>query len=476
MSDPPPASERRTIFFGRFISTPKPDELLIRTGAVLVSSADGRGTIEKADWTVNGPNDAASKLGVEAPVVCASDDGFFFPGFIDTHIHASQYGNAGIFGKSTLLDWLKTYTFPLESSLGNVKSPMYANVLTPPDPLARAKVMYDRAVSRTLSHGTTTASYFATLDVAATNALADICLDKGQRAFIGRVCMDDPRTSPDYYIDESLEDMIRKSSECVEHCRNIDAEGLFVQPIITPRFAPTCTMPALKMLGELANKEKLRIQTHISENQNEVKLVSELHPEQNSYAAVYDASGLLNERMILAHAVHLTDEEMTLVASRRAKIAHCPASNSALGSGFCPVRKLLDHGIEVGLGTDVSGGFSVSILEVVRQAYMVGRHIGFLNNGDSRHNLSVIEGLYLGTMGGAQVVGMEGKVGGFEEGMLWDVQEIQLGQVGDNEEQSSAVDIFGWESWEERVAKWVWNGSAPNVRKLWVGGKLVHQK
>ncbi|KAJ9611296.1 hypothetical protein H2200_004480 [Cladophialophora chaetospira] len=468
---------QKRIYFGRFISTPKPDELWIRTGAVLVDSTDGRGVIEKTDWHVNGPNDAASKLGVEAPVVTAKDDGFFFPGFIDTHIHASQYPNAGIFGKSTLLDWLTTYTFPLESSLGNSKSPMYNDSSEPPDPLARAKAVYNRVVSKTLSHGTTTASYYATIHVEATNLLAEIAFKKGQRAYIGRVCMDRPETCPDYYRDESTEQTIANTRASIEFCKELDPSGERIAHIITPRFAPSCLPETLSALGALAKDEDLRVQTHISENLNEVKLVKELFPEQDSYTDVYDHHGLLTNRTILAHAVHLTKEEMALVKSRKSKISHCPASNSALGSGFCPVRELLDEGIEVGLGTDVSGGYSPSILDAVRNACIVSRHVGFLKGGDSRFNLSVAEGLWLATVGGAKVVGMEGRLGGFEQGMLWDVQEIEMGQIDESGGGWAAgVDIFGWESWEDRVAKWVWNGDDRNVKRVWVGGRMVHER
>jgi guanine deaminase len=395
----------------------------------------------------------------------------------DTHIHASQYPNAGIFGKSTLLDWLTTYTFPLESSLGNVESPMYADAKEPPQPLARARAVYDRVVSRTLAHGTTTASYYATIHVDATNLLADIAFAKGQRAYVGRVCMDRPETCPDYYRDEGTDETIANTEASIRHCRSKDPSGELLAHIVTPRFAPSCRPETLSRLGALAETENLRVQTHISENLNEVRLVKDLFPDRTSYADVYDHHGLLTPRTILAHAVHLTQDEMRLIKARRAKISHCPASNSALGSGFCPVRAMLDEGLEVGLGTDVSGGYSASILDAVRNACIVSRHVGYLDDGDGRHNLGVAEALYLATVGGAQVVGMGGRLGGFEPGMLWDVQEINLGHVDPHGVgPDSEVDIFGWESWENRVAKWVWNGSDRNVRRVWVGGRLVHQR
>ena len=354
---------------------------------------------------------------------------------------------------------------------------MYKDSIEPPDPLARAKKVYNRVINRTLAHGTTTASYYATIHVEATNLLAEIAFKKGQRAYIGRVCMDRPETCPDYYRDESTEQTMANTKASIDYCRSLDPSGELLAHIITPRFAPSCLPETLTQLGALAKEEDLRVQTHISENLNEVKLVKELFPEQKSYADVYDHHGLLTPKTILAHAVHLSKEEMRLVKERKVKVSHCPASNSALGSGFCPVRELLDEGIEVGLGTDVSGGYSTSILDAVRNACMVSRHVGFLNEGDSRYNLGVAEALWLGTMGGAKVVGMEGRLGGFEEGMLWDVQEINLGDVdAQGQGGDTDVDIFGWENWEERVAKWVWNGDERNVRRVWIGGKLVHER
>lgn len=446
----------------------------------------------------------------------------------DTHIHASQYPNTGIFGQSTLLDWLETYTFPLESSFGNPDSPFYTsrNVSTKPDPLSHAHRIYSRLLSRTLSHGTTTAAYHATIHVPATNLLASLAMQLGQRALIGRVCMDEPQTCPAYYRDESTEMSIANSRACVEYCRELDPGGMKVIPILTPRFALSCRAKTLKALGDLAkstewhdeNEEKergdsgLRIQTHISENLQEIAMVSSLFPTSVSYAHVYDEAGLLTSRTILAHAVHLNPPERALVAQREAKVSHCPASNSALGSGYCPVRVLLDEGIAVGLGTDVSGGFNVSVLEAVRQAYLVSRAVAFYadaastpaavatssaehggeeeepkrSEDNTRLNIGVVEGLHLATVGGAKVVGFEGQMGTFDVGMLWDVQEIGLGGDVAVEEQADAdsadsadvgaVDIFGWESWEEKVAKWVWSGDDRNLKRVWVGGRLVHER
>lgn len=395
-----------------------------------------------------------------------SNAGFFFPGFIDTHTHAPQHPNTGLFGKTTLLDWLQTYTFPMESSLAD---------------LGRAKRIYSTFVARTLSHGTTTCAYYATIHVPATNLLADICLARGQRALVGRVCMDS-NLSPSYYRDESAEKGVSDSRESITYIRSIDPKGDMVQPVITPRFAPSCTPACLSGLGALAAETHAHIQTHISENVREIEMVAQLFPNSPSYAAVYDDHRLLTSKTILAHAIHLSPQERALILARGSKISHCPASNTAITSGCAPIRSLLHQGHTIGLGTDVSGGFHPSILENVRQAVWTSRHLA-LQTSDDDAKLSTEEALYLATRGGAAVVGLEGKVGAFEVGMEWDAQMIHLGVVSEGgvggEEgvagEDGPVDVFGWESWGERIEKWVYSGDDRNTIAVWVRGRLVHK-
>ncbi|KAG2169392.1 hypothetical protein JADG_009131 [Aureobasidium aubasidani] len=455
------ASEK-TIYLGAFAHCTSQQEVEIcEAGAIGVDSDGKIAFIERDIGDIPAYELRERQQGWEkAKIVQIQDQGFFFPGFIDTHIHASQYPNSGIFGKSTLLDWLNTYTFPLESSFTD---------------LAKAQRIYARVVNRTLSHGTTTACYYATVHVEATNLLSDICLSKGQRAFVGRVCMD--QLSPDYYRDESAETAIQATEACIAHVGKIDPKHHLITPIITPRFAPSCSEGCLNALGKLAQQTGLPIQTHISENKSEIELVAEMFPSSKSYTDVYDKAGLLNAKTILAHAVHLSPEERALVRSRDAKISHCPASNTALTSGAAPVRTLLDEGLTVGLGTDVSGGYSPSILEEARQAILVSRHVAMVD-GDAA-KLSTEEALWLATRGGAKVVGLENRVGGFEVGMDWDAQMISLDVVSEDGEMDEAenkgpVDVFMWESWSDRLNKWFYGGDDRNTAAVWVKGRLVH--
>jgi guanine deaminase len=303
--------------------------------------------------------------------------------------------------------------------------------------------------------------------------------------------MDRKVVCPDDYRDRSPEESVKDTRRTIEYIQWLDPEGRLVQPIVTPRFAPGSTDDALRGLGELAKRYNLPIQTHISENMKELDLIGE-HFEGLTYAGVYNKYDLLTPRTILAHAVYLSKGERRLIRKNGSGIAHCPTSNSALASGICPVRTMLNENLVVGLGTDVSGGYKSSILEVVRQACLVSRLIGRDQDHDPESlptPLSVEEALYLATRGGAKVVGLSEHIGGFEVGKYWDVQLIRLGRArssetpepaaattaptGDRVEEND-VDIFDTDSWKDKVARWVWNGDDRNVRAVWVNGKLVH--
>ncbi|KAF2244333.1 guanine deaminase [Trematosphaeria pertusa] len=463
------ASISKTIYYGAFVHSVSLADLEVCPKGAL--GVDEAGVIKFVERDAADLEKIKAKHGgewKEASVVRV-DDGFFFPGFIDTHTHAPQHPNTGLFGKTTLLDWLETYTFPLESSFSD---------------LQKAQRIYSNFVSRTLSHGTTTCAYYATNHVPATNLLADICLKRGQRALVGRVCMN--TMSPEYYRDASVDAAVAASQESIDYIRSIDPAGDIVKPIITPRFAPSCTADCLSALGNLAQQTDAHVQTHVSENTSEIALVQDLFPTSKSYTDVYDTANLLTPKTILAHAVHLSPAERQTIKARGAKISHCPASNTALTSGCCPVRELLNAGLTVGLGTDVSGGFSPSILEEVRQAIWVSRFVAMQSPSaaatDNAAKLSTAEALYLATRGGAAVVGLEDRVGGFEVGKDFDAQMIRLGSAPEGGEQNGTfelaggpVDVFGWETLEEKVEKWVYSGDDRNCAAVWVKGRLVHR-
>lgn len=317
--------------------------------------------------------------------------------------------------------------------------------------------------------------------------------------------------APDYYRDESAATSLADAKACIEHIRSIDPHFDQVSPIITPRFAPSCSTESLNSLGQLHKDTGVPIQTHISENLQEIQLVKDLFPNSTSYADVYDQAGLLTSQTILAHCVHLTPEERKLIKTRQAKISHCPASNTALTSGCAPIRSLLNEGHTIGLGTDVSGGYTPSILAGCREALFTSRHLFMSSSSSSPSSdgngnggtpsikreddvkLSVEEALYLATRGGAKVCNLEHRIGGFEVGMDWDAQMIGLDVVGGDGDgdddaggegangkmdflETGIVDVFGHESWDDNVNKWVYGGDDRNTLAVWVKGRLVHSR
>ena len=328
--------------------------------------------------------------------------------------------------------------------------------------------MYERVVRRTLSHGTTAAAYYATTHPDATLILAEICLQYGQRALVGKVCMD--INTPEYYR-ETVEESLESQEKVTKGIRKLDPEFRLIKPVITPRFAVSCTEKLMEALGDYAKKNTdIPIQTHISENIAETEFVKQLFPWSESYANVYDKFGLLNDRTILAHCVYLTDHEIELVRERGAGISHCANSNTSLSSGEAPVIKYLSKGLKIGLGTDCSGGYSVSILDSVRAASNVSRHLQ-MRDPTKSSQLDLSQLLYMATAGGAKVMGLEETIGDFSVGKEFDALLVDLDDsVGGN------VDIFDDEvgDIEKIVAKWVYNGDDRNLRSIWIAGNPVN--
>jgi len=258
-----------------------------------------------------------------------------------------------------------------------------------------------------------------------------------------------------------------------------------VQPILHPRFAISCTPPLLSKLGDIGKSDpSIRIQTHISENKEEVRRTKELFPWCPHYAGVYDWFKLLNDKTILAHAVHLEKEECELIKARRAGISHCPTSNFNLRSGIAPVGKYLDMGIKVGLGTDVSGGFNLSMLQAVRSASISSKIIAFQSPSPSPHGkfaskqLPISALLYLATLGGAEVCGLDQAVGSLVEGKSFDALIVSVrNDAGNPSLWGADFDIGDGRSEEDKLKvyleRFLFTGDDRNIRRVYVQGKLV---
>jgi guanine deaminase len=219
-----------------------------------------------------------------------------------------------------ILDWLDQVTFPVEARFADSE---YA---------AR---IYEDTIDDFLRHGITTASYYSSRHVDATCILASVCHRKGQRAFVGKCNMD--RNAPDYICEHDAGTSLRETEDCIQHIRSLpnDAADTLVWPVLTPRFAISCTPELLRGLGDLLKRdETLAMQTHFNEAQQEIDATRSLFPEfMGSEADLYEHFGLLNRRSILAHCTIMTDYEKGRLSDLQCGIAHCPIANMTVGGG-----------------------------------------------------------------------------------------------------------------------------------------------
>ncbi|KAI6166948.1 hypothetical protein EDD17DRAFT_1542131 [Pisolithus thermaeus] len=430
---------------------------------------DPRGNIERLIETLlrgSELQDALTQIGLPDgtyTLVTLAPGEFIMPGLIDTHIHACQLPNLGLGGDYELLDWLEKYTYPTERNFFKL------------DFAAR---VYPEIVKRIINSGTTTSCYYGTLHLEATKLLADVVYKKGQRAFVGKCNMD--RNCPPDYIEPSAKVSRETTELLVTHIQNLPRSSAgepLVRPVITPRFAISCTEELLTSLGEYAeDNPHVAIQTHISENQQEVQKTLELFPDCTSYAGVYDKYNLLRRNTILAHGVYLTDEEMELIAQRGAGVSHCPASNFYLGSGMARVRKLLEHGVKVGLGTDVSGGNNPSLLYAIQMASNTSKMVAILpNEGGKKFDAAML--LYLATLGGAEVCCLQDRIGSFEQGKAFDALLVNVRDDSGNPAvwggDLAEGDYLEKEVLKEWLERFFFCGDDRNIRQVIVQGSVI---
>lgn len=365
-------------------------------------------------------------------------DRLIMPGFVDLHFHAPQYPNIGLGLDKELLPWLEDYTFPTEAKFADTDF---------------ADRVYRKVVHELLRQGTTRVVLFATIHLESSKLLARILDESGIGAYVGKVNMD--RNSSEILI-ESTENSLRDTEAFINAFEGVSDR---VKPIITPRFVPTCTPEVMEGLGQLARKYNVPVQSHISENLGEVKWVSELHPEFKDYASVYDHFGLLNDQTIMAHCVHNTDDEIGMMAERGTFSAHCPNANYNLSSGIMPVRKFLNAGVQVGLGTDVGAGHKVSIAQVMSQAVQGSKMVWQMVD-NSLAPLTTSEVFYMATKGGGAFFG---NVGSFEPGYEFDALVI--------DDKSLQIELE--RSIEERVQRYIYCGDDRNIKARFVKGQEI---
>lgn len=411
---------------GNIIFTPNKDEFkIIENGYIVINC--------------NKVVDVYSKLPKKYSTYELVDygDNLIIPGMNDLHCHAPQFRNVGIAMDKELLPWLNDYTFPEESKYKDVEY---------------GERMYSKFVEEIYKNGTTRVAAFATIHKESTKKLMELFMNIGIGAYIGKVNMD--RNSCEALCENTL-DSINDTLDIIEEYNN---KSDMVKPIITPRFVPTCSDDLLESLGNLALKYNLPVQSHLSENIGEINWVKELHPESKFYGEVYDKYKLFGDTpTLMAHCIHLTDDEIDLMSRKNVYAVHCPISNANLASGIMPIRKLLDNNVKLAFGSDISGGHSFSIFKSIVNAIEFSKLIWA---NDKRYDfLTLSEAFYIATKGGGSFFG---KVGSFETDYDFDALIIDDSQLN-----------FDNYTLLERLERFIYLGDDRHINHRYVNGSLI---
>jgi guanine deaminase len=439
-------------YLGTAFHAPAHDRLEVLAGRLIV--VDDGGTIT-AVHPAGSPEIARFRAAGELTELKPGQ--YLLPGLVDLHVHAPQWPQLGKALDVPLEVWLRKYTFPLEAR--------YAD-------LNFAEPHYESLVESLLANGTTTALYFATIHLPATELLADICLRRGQRALIGRVAMDDPEQCPDYYRDASAETGTADTRAFIEYVRAMPGNaGGLVQPVITPRFIPSCTDDLLHGLGALARETGCHVQTHCSESDWEHDYVIQRTGVTDT--AALERYGLLSRRTVLAHGNFVSDADIVLIRQTGSGIAHCPLSNVYFSNAVLPVRKLLEADVHVGLGTDIAGGASPSIFDSARQAVAASRSletgvdpaIPANRRGCPDSRITAVQAFWLATAGGG--IALDLPIGQFVEGYQFDAIVIDANAPNSN------LCLYPDDAHEDVLQKIIYNAGRANVAQVWVAGQEI---
>lgn len=337
------------------------------------------------------------------PVIDCGDQ-LIIPGMVDLHIHAPQYAYRGLGMDLELLDWLNEQAFPEESKYEDL------------DYARKAYAIFADALRQ---GATTRACILATQHRPATELLMELMEQSGIVSYVGKVNMD--RDAPDDLREESAEISVRETSAWIAA---VNDKFQNTKPILTPRFIPSCTDELMEKLGKIRSEYDLPVQSHLSENQGEIKLVGSLRPQDSFYGEGYDKYGLFGKdhtnhtevKTVMAHCVWSSEEEIALMKDNGVFVAHCPASNMNVSSGIAPVRTYLDGGLRVGLGSDIAAGQSDSVFRAMTDAIQVSK-LYWRMVDQSVRPLTFPEVFYMATRGGGQFFG---RVGSFEAGYEFD--------------------------------------------------------
>lgn len=412
----------------------------VRDGAVLIE--DGR-------IAAVGPWDEVRRTPEAATVRWAhGPEAVIIPGLIDIHAHLPQFPAVARV-EDGLLPWLKRHVFPLERQF---------NAAT-----AREEApLFFEALAR---HGTTTAMLYATIYEESCDVAFEAAAASGMRVILGKVMMDDGSYGG-LPVEQILPLSLAQSERLCRRWHGHDDGRL--EYAFSPRFAVTCTEEMMRGAGELAREYGAYIQTHLSENAGEIAAVTERFPADPHYTGVYERCGLLGERSVFGHCIHLANEEIDRLVATKSVVAHCPTSNFFLNSGIMPLGRMLDAGVRVGLGSDVAGGPELNLWQVMRSSIEGQKARGFFEDGTRVPSEADL--FFLATQGGAEALGKGSLIGSIEIGKDADLVALDLSQALPYGRRGNLhADL----SAEEIVTLLVYRGSAATVAETFVRGRSV---
>ncbi len=368
-------------------------------------------------------------------------DKLIVPGFVDTHLHFPQAEIVGSYGEQ-LLQWLENHAYPAEEKFHDVE---------------HAAEMADFFLDQLLRNGTTTASVFCTVHPQSVEALFEAAEQINMRIIAGKVMMD--RNAPQELLD-SPQTGYAESKALIEKYHK---QGRLLYAI-TPRFAPTSSTEQLELAGKLRQEfPDTYVQTHLSENLEEIEWVRELFPERKNYLDVYQHHGLTGPRSIFAHCIHLEPQEWDRLQQTDSVISFCPTSNLFLGSGLFDMQRARRQGIRVGIATDIGGGTSYSMLQTLAEAYKVMQLQG--------QRFTPWDALYFSTLGGAKALSLDHLIGNFDLGKEADFVVL--------DPQASILQARQFKR-AENIADLLFSlivlGDERSISHTYVDGCLVHER
>jgi guanine deaminase len=382
----------------------------------------------------------ANSLRRDWPQATITDHGraLISPGFVDAHVHYPQTAIIASWGKR-LIDWLNTYTFPEEMRFS--------------DPTYAAEIA-NRYFDLTLSHGTTTVCSYATIHPTSVDAFFNAAQSRGLRAYAGKTCMD--RNAPPG-LQDTAKSAYDDSKRLLQKWHGQDR----LSYVITPRFSPTSTPNQLSALGALwAENQSCLMQTHLSEQTDEIAWVKILYPTARDYLDTYESHGLLGMGGLYGHAIHLEPREVDRLTEMGAALIHCPTSNSFIGSGLFDMQGTIARGLRVGLATDTGGGSSFSMLRTMAAAYEIAQL-----RGVSLHPSQL---WWLATQGSARALRAEGKIGNIAKGMEADLVVIDLASTPGIEQATRRSESL-WQS----VFPTIVMGDDRAIKAVYIAGKQI---